>query len=158
VRGRTVAARIAERYPEQTWECSHVGGDRFAGTMVVLPAGLYYGRVDDADAIDVADVSLHGAVVPHLLRGRSSLSPAVQVAQAATRAAYGDLAIDAYPPLREERHDGGWRVVLAAGDTTVDVTLLEVDSPPLLSTCAATLAVPVRSLVAVDVVRHPGTP
>ena len=30
VRGRPVAAALARRWPEATWECSHVGGDRFA--------------------------------------------------------------------------------------------------------------------------------
>ena len=29
---------LAEAHPEETWECSHLGGDRFAGTMVLLPA------------------------------------------------------------------------------------------------------------------------
>ena len=50
-----VAARLATRYPEETWECSHLGGDRFAGTMVLLPHGVSYGWVDDGDAVTVAD-------------------------------------------------------------------------------------------------------
>ena len=28
-----------------TWEVSHIGGDRFAANLLVLPEGLYYGRV-----------------------------------------------------------------------------------------------------------------
>jgi hypothetical protein len=34
VRGRPVAAALAAAYPERTWECSHIGGDRFAANVV----------------------------------------------------------------------------------------------------------------------------
>jgi (2Fe-2S) ferredoxin len=157
VRGRPVALRLSERYPEQTWECSHLGGDRFAGTMVVLPHGLYYGRVDDADALDVADAYLDGRVVPGLLRGRSSLSHPVQSAQDAARRLLGDHRVDAFPPVLEERRGDGWYVELATTEGVVAVTLAQVASERLLSTCTATRAVSVPALVAVDVqVRQPG--
>jgi len=141
VRGRSVAARLAEAYPEETWECSHLGGDRFAGTMVLLPHGLYYGWVDDGDAVAVADAYLDGRVVPELLRGRSSYSHPVQAAQHFARTS--DL-LEAYPPLREDRTDDGWSVVLAGVDGPLTVTLVETSSAPLLSTCAATQALPVK--------------
>jgi len=50
VRGRTACKAIAAEYPEFTWECSHLGGDRFAATMLILPEGLCYGRVESAEA------------------------------------------------------------------------------------------------------------
>ena len=89
VRGRAVAARLASAYPEETWECSHLGGDRFAGTMVLLPHGLYYGWVDDGDAVTVADAYLAGRVEPRFLRGRSAYSHPVQAAQHFARDAAG---------------------------------------------------------------------
>ncbi|MBO3103983.1 sucrase ferredoxin [Cellulomonas fengjieae] len=144
VRGRVVAARLAEAYPEETWECSHLGGDRFAGTMVLLPHGLYYGWVDDGDPVAVADAYLAGRVEPRLLRGRSAFSNPVQAAQHFARVQLGDDALDAYPPLREDRTADGWSVRLGAPDGPVTVTLVETSSPPLLSTCAATQALPVR--------------
>ena len=68
VRGRQVVTRLAESYPEETWECSHLGGDRFAGTMVLFPHGLYYGRADDGDAVRIAESYVagprRGGVVP----------------------------------------------------------------------------------------------
>ncbi|MGB0101483.1 MAG: sucrase ferredoxin, partial [Nocardioides sp.] len=45
-RGRPVARALDQAHPEETWEVSHIGGDRFAANMVVLPHGLYYGRLD----------------------------------------------------------------------------------------------------------------
>ena len=46
VRGRPVAAALAERHGDRVWECSHVGGDRFAASVVVLPDGTYYGGLE----------------------------------------------------------------------------------------------------------------
>lgn len=144
VRGRSVAARLAVEYPEETWECSHLGGDRFAGTMVLLPHGLYYGWVDDGDAVTVADAYLAGRVEPRFLRGRSAYSHPVQAAQHFARASLRDDGLDAYPPLHEERTDDGWSVRLDSAAGPVTVTLVETSSAPLLSTCAATRALPVR--------------
>ena len=42
---------LAAAHPEETWEVSHIGGDRFAGNLLVLPHGLYYGRLDPATAL-----------------------------------------------------------------------------------------------------------
>ena len=60
VRGRAATAAIAARYPEFTWECSHLGGDRFAATMLVLPEGLCYGRVDSTEAAELVRLYLDG--------------------------------------------------------------------------------------------------
>ncbi len=46
LRGRPVAAAVELMWPGQVWECSHLGGDRFAATMVLLLHGLSFGRVD----------------------------------------------------------------------------------------------------------------
>ena len=44
-RGRPTAAALTHSHPDETWEVSHIGGDRFAPNMLVLPEGLYYGGV-----------------------------------------------------------------------------------------------------------------
>lgn len=145
VRGRRVARALAAVRPDQTWECSHVGGDRFAGTMVVFPHGLYYGYADDGDPTRIADAFDEGRVVAERLRGRSSLSNPVQAAQHYARQALGDDRIGAYPPIDEVTTDDGWRVRLGLDDGgSIVVELEAASSPPLLSTCAATRLVQVR--------------
>src|SRR5690606_7696048 len=72
-RGRPVAAALEAAHPEQTWEVSHIGGDRFAANMVVLPHGLYYGRLDAVSALGVAGTHLAGGLDLDHLRGRSGL-------------------------------------------------------------------------------------
>jgi hypothetical protein len=153
VRGRQVVARLADAFPEETWECSHLGGDRFAGTLVLLPHGLYYGRVDDGDAAGIGKAYLDGRIVEGFFRGRSSLSHPVQAAQHYARLQFGDDRIDAYPPLDEQWHDGTWTVRLASDAGPITVELAEALSEPLLSTCAATRFGRVRQWALVSLTR-----
>jgi (2Fe-2S) ferredoxin len=77
------------------WQCSHVGGDRFAGNVVCLPEGVYYGRVEPADVLALLDVHLAGRIQLDLYRGRSCHSFPVQAAERAVREASGALELDA---------------------------------------------------------------
>ncbi len=79
--GRPVAMALDDAHPEETWEVSHIGGDRFAGNLVVLPEGLYYGRLDPQRAIGVAGGHLAGELDLDHLRGRSSYPMPVQAAE-----------------------------------------------------------------------------
>lgn len=144
VRGRSACQAIAAQYPEFTWECSHLGGDRFAATMLVLPEGLCYGRVDMADSVGIIRRYLDGRVDNAYLRGRTSFPHAVQAAQYFAREEYGDDRIASFSPLTVDKTEGGIRVVLRgeAGPVTVDLT--EEMSEPLLSQCHATVAGRVR--------------
>src|SRR5919205_69292 len=56
------------------WQCSHVGGDRFAGNLVVFREGLYYGRVAPAAAPRVVDAHLPRRIDLDSYRGRCSYS------------------------------------------------------------------------------------
>lgn len=145
VRGRVVASAIAARYPEETWECSHVGGDRFAATMIVLPHGLSYGRVDSiADPAAIVALYTQGRVDDSLLRGCTAYPHAVQAAQHFARIENGDDRIEAYAPL-SVREDGDLITVLLAADPEpLEVRLQTALSEPLLSTCHARIAGRVR--------------
>jgi hypothetical protein len=144
VRGRSACKAIAARYPEYTWECSHLGGDRFAATMLILPEGLCYGRVDSADSADLIRLYLEGRVDNRFLRGRTSLPHAVQAAQHFAREAFGDDRIASLSPLTVERDDHRIRVALQDGEGTIDVVLTEEMSEPLLSQCDARVPGQVR--------------
>jgi hypothetical protein len=140
LRGRPVAAALHRLRPETTWECSHVGGDRFAGNVVVLPHGLYYGRVGPADAAALVAAHESGRVAPSLLRGRAAYRPPVQAAQHFARAELGALGIDDLAPLgNAEEHDGVTVVRLAHGGRVVTVAMRHTfgDEAALL-TCHAT--------------------
>lgn len=123
VNGRPVAAALAERFPERTWECTHVGGDRFAANLVLLPHGLYYGQTTPRLAVDIVERYARGEVYPALLRGRSSLAPAVQAAQHHARLARGDVGVDALPVRSIAQLDATTSLVRLDGSDGVPITV-----------------------------------
>jgi hypothetical protein len=70
--GRPVARALhAARDDGSVWESSHYGGDRFAGNLVCLPHGLYFGRLSPADAVAAAESYEAGIVDLEHYRGRA---------------------------------------------------------------------------------------
>ena len=92
--------------PEWVWQSSHIGGDRFAGNLVCLPEGLYFGRVGPEDVAGVVDAYLDGRIELERFRGRSAYPFAVQAAERAVRDATGLARIDAVRLLDVERRPG----------------------------------------------------
>ncbi|GAA1829688.1 sucrase ferredoxin [Microlunatus capsulatus] len=95
VRGRPVAAALDRAHPGLVWECSHVGGDRFAPNVVVLPDGFYYGGLAPTTAVATVAAHLAGRVETAHLRGMSRYPPVQQAAVVAAHEAYGPLAAGA---------------------------------------------------------------
>jgi hypothetical protein len=145
VRGRSACQAIAGQYPEFTWECSHLGGDRFAATMLILPEGLCYGRVDTADSADLVRLYLEGRLDNTFLRGRTSLPHAVQAAQYFAREEYGDDRIASLSPTSVDKGEHRIRVVLRGHSGPIEVVLTEEMSEPLLSQCHASVEGRVRT-------------
>lgn len=150
VKGRPVVTALARAYPDETWECSHLGGDRFAATMIVFPHGLLYGQVNASDAIRIVTDYSAGDVTPEFLRGRTSLPNVVQAAEAIARERHGDTAIDAVTLLGAEKRGEVWTVAFGRNGSTLIIELVETLSVPLLSTCSAISAVPVRQFAPHD--------
>ena len=87
--------RALEAYRrDSVWECTHIGGDRFAGNLVCFPHGLYFGRVSAVDAVPVSDAYTRGEIVLDRYRGRSAYSPAVQAAEERIRRTHGLNGVD----------------------------------------------------------------
>jgi hypothetical protein len=87
---------------ERAWECSHVGGDRFAGNVAVFPYGIYYGRVTPEDVPELVARSEAGEIWLPGYRGRSCYPRRVQVAEYFARAESGRLRIDEFRALATE--------------------------------------------------------
>jgi hypothetical protein len=82
-----------ETAPQWVWQSTHVGGDRFAGNVVVLPHALYYGRVEPEDASRVLAATAEGRVELDRYRGRAAYTFPVQAAEHAIREEEGLLGI-----------------------------------------------------------------
>lgn len=126
LRGRPLAAAVADLEPDGTWECSHLGGCRFAGNLLALPSGLTYGHVGPDDVAGVVAAVAAGEVLPALARGRTTDAMVVQAADAHARAALGRTRADDLAPTRAERveTDGtAWRITLAGARGLPDVVV-----------------------------------
>lgn len=94
-KGRPLFEALAEQLDsEWVWQVTHIGGDRFAGNLVCLPQGLYYGRVAREDAVGVLDEHFAGRVALQHYRGRSSWPFAAQAAERSIRAELRLFGID----------------------------------------------------------------
>lgn len=136
-RGRPVAAALAAEHPALTWEVSHVGGDRFAANLVVLPHGLYYGGLDPASATRVVAATLDGHVVLEHLRGRSTQPMPVQAAEVALRHELGETRLDAVEARGHRRAGDLVTARFAVDGTSYDVTVRQGRSEPARLTCRA---------------------
>ncbi|MEA2461832.1 MAG: hypothetical protein QOH90_2009, partial [Actinomycetota bacterium] len=81
VRGNQVSRLACNAYPGLAWECSHIGGDRFAANVVCFPHGVYYGRVGPAELVDVVEAYGKGWLALEHYRGRSAFPFDVQAAE-----------------------------------------------------------------------------
>jgi len=138
-RGRPVARALSAAYPEQTWECSHMGGDRFAGNLLCLPHGISYGRVTAEDAAAIAGGYLLGRLDLAHLRGRGSYPFAAQAAEWHLRAKLGltgvnDLVLTGH---HIDLPDVTTVFATAAGGSW-SVQMRISDAPPQRLTCHAT--------------------
>jgi hypothetical protein len=139
--GRPAALTLAASHGELVWESSHVGGDRFAGNLVCLPGGHYFGRVGPDEAERV--VGLHRKDVIDLdhYRGCCIDPPVVQAAEwfARTRAGLpgvGDLDLAGHRRLDGDLHEVRFR---RPGGPVVAVRLRAArTAEPRLLTCHST--------------------
>lgn len=80
IRGRPVARALTDARPDLVWECTHLGGDRFAPNVLILPEGVMYAAGDADTATQVVDDHLSGRPTPDRMRGISGRPPAAQAA------------------------------------------------------------------------------
>ena len=112
VRGRPIAATLAKALPEEVWECTHLGGHRFAGTLLSLPDGACFGQLDPDNALAAVMGHRAGRTDARFLRGTTRWDPPVQAALAAVLAEHGPADLDDLAP--------------GAADTDGDHTTVEV--------------------------------
>ena len=153
--GRPVAAVLAGDYPDQVWEASHFGGDRFAGNLVFLPDGIYYGRVTPDNAQDLIDMHASGELSLEHFRGRSFEPFIAQAGEHLARVQRGLTHVDEVVPLQvDDVGNRQFRVLLrTSGGESLTATVECSDAPEAQQlTCRSeTLEHPPRyRLVSID--------
>lgn len=134
--GRPLAdALLAVAPADRIWETTHLGGHRFAPTCLALPSGVVYGRVTSDRVPGLVAAIEHSEVVPDLMRGRTSYSAPLQVAEVAARDRLG--VVDATLELMGSATDSDrtlstWR----ADGATLDLVVDALPGPPRKLSCA----------------------
>ena len=99
----------------QVWQCTHVGGHRFAANLLCLPHGLMYGRVRAEEALSILEADRESRIFLPNLRGRVSDRPVVQAAEYYLRQQSAAYGINDYRLLdAQELSPGEWSVRFAA--------------------------------------------
>jgi hypothetical protein len=134
LRGTAVYGALADEFDEdQLWLSSHQGGHRFAANVLVLPAGLQFGRVTPASAANVVRGALSGTIDLELYRGRSTYPARVQAAELAVRR---DLGVRAVGDL-ELVEDGAIVRFRVAGGGVHGAVVEERPGPSVPASCGA---------------------
>ncbi|MFF1544854.1 sucrase ferredoxin [Streptomyces sp. NPDC058291] len=145
--GRPLAAQLAASGVEGVWEVTHLGGHRFSPTLLVLPHGYAYGRVEAHTVKEILHGVQEGRILLRGCRGSSAWERPGQAAELAVREATGEDAAEALSVVATaggaprwevtvEHTDGRhWEVVVAQG----------ASSPPRPESCGTSvLGVPGR--------------
>lgn len=134
IEGRPVATALARQCPGRAWECSHVGGDRFAANVLVLPTGQLYGRVTDPAAL--ASATEAGQVLPDRLRGQVGLAPAAQAAVVHAQRELGLATVGAVRVLQVQGSPPDVQLVrLAVPEGSCTVAVQQVIGASAILTC-----------------------
>jgi len=123
--------------PDWAWQVTHIGGDRFAGNLVCLPEGLYYGRVDREAAASVLDEHFARRIAFDHYRGRSIYSFPIQAAERSVREATGLTGIDDLSLEKVDQLNGSWEVVFAAAGRSHAVHVESHRGDLTLLTCSS---------------------
>lgn len=133
LRGTAVFGSLAPRLEdEQLWLSSHQGGHRFAANVLVLPAGLQFGRVEPDEAPLVAARALASRIELDRYRGRTCYEPRVQAAEHAIRTAEGLESVD---DLRLARAENGRITFRGRGGQELTAAVEETEGPPVPASC-----------------------
>jgi len=157
--GRPLALALQASHGELVWESSHVGGDRFAGNLVCLPGGHYFGRVGPADAERVVALHRKGTIDLDHYRGCCVDPPAMQAAEWFARSqtgltGVGDLELAGRDRLAGDVHAVRFR---RPGGAVLRLLVRATrTAEPRLLTCHSTLPEPPMTFELLELADEPG--
>jgi hypothetical protein len=145
--GRPLAAELAASGVPGVWEVTHLGGHRFAPTVLVLPYGYAYGRAEAHTVKEVLHGVQEGRVVVEGCRGSSAWEKPGQAAELAVRSAVGEFTAGTLSVVRTDGSAPRWEVTVAHVDGRHwRVTVAqEASLPPRAESCGVSvLGTPAR--------------
>lgn len=125
--GREYVAKVPAHQRENVWECSHLGGHRFAATSLFLPSARVYGRLPVRSTASPSPEEPQ----PQHLRGPSYLPAPLQAAECAVRTHAGLTSRDLVTVTQVSADETTVVAYVTAGDRTwtVQCTVRTFRSP-----------------------------
>ena len=137
--GLPIYKKLATQWPDQVWQCTHIGGHRYSGTMMAFPAGICYGRLDPESAVTVVTAHEAGTVSLPYLRGRSRYNGAAQAAEFYLRERTGRYSLTDFLHIdTSQPADNEWLVTFGdrQENTLHDIWLKRgLHDQPILKSC-----------------------
>lgn len=136
---------------ENVWQCTHLGGHRYAAVVGAFPQGLYYQLFDPAGVSAFRQNIIQNHVPLQGLRGRTAYASGEQAAEIFLREQTENMADDAYRLTRSTQKDDVWQVSFQNGAKTYTVTLTQSMSEPFAAGCEGgkTKPAPIFELVSI---------
>lgn len=133
LRGTGLFQSLCKESDHEVWQCSHLGGHRFAATALHLPSGYVWGRLSQEDAPALGAQRASGELVlSDRLRGHSGLSTPAQLADLLLRADKKDWSQGCHGSLWEVPSEA--RRVELAGERAI--ALREGPDLEILGSCS----------------------
>jgi len=110
----------------QVWQCTHVGGHRFAANLLCMPHGLAYGRVRPEVALAILEADRNDRIYLPNLRGRITDKPVVQAAEYFLRQQLAAHGVDDFRLLDAQEFGPGEWLVRFAGQPANKITQVRV--------------------------------
>ncbi len=129
--GMALLRALAAQTDSVLWQTTHLGGHRFAPTLLTLPDGVNYGRINPEDAPHLLQHVHNHTLWLEKLRGRVCYDAVTQFADLALRQETAVLDLTGYGHLSTDVVDESkWQVRFRspAGKT---ITVLVESAPPL---------------------------
>lgn len=137
--GSALHRALATYAGDAVWQTTHVGGHRFAPTLLTLPDGVIYGRLTPEDAGSFVAATTRGQLTLEHMRGRSCYDSLTQAAEIMLRRQTGGLDTHAYRLLESEGMGDGeqaFRFVEQATQRTHQIVLRrELQDLHVLASC-----------------------
>jgi len=149
IRGNQVSRVACAQQGVDAWQCSHIGGDRFAANLVCFPHGLYYGRVGPDDVVRLMNDYTGGSLSLDHYRGRCCHVFPVQAAEYFARRETGVSEIEGVSLSEWQRTSDGVTAVFSLaerGELRVEVRVSKGAKERLTCGASGTDPLPVYEL------------
>lgn len=135
--GRELAKTMTDSASTIAWQTTHLGGHRFAPTLLVLPHGSHYGWLDAGEAASLVEAHRRGRLYRlDRYRGHVGFSPPVQAAAVFLRKSIECRDLGTLSLLEAVQEDrSAWRVHFRTNDREYEVRVVQEEGETMPVSC-----------------------